>query len=77
MWLKGRGPLSSLAGLKVTDAKSTGMSRAELLRVYHAVPNFPPDAWSFEVKSDKVKVPNVETTYWCHVQKLPQALKRK
>ena len=77
VWLKGSGPLTSLAGLQVGDAKITGMSRTEMLRVHHPKPQFPPDAWQYEVRSDHVQVPNVETTYWCRVQKLPDSLRRK
>ena len=77
LWLKGSGPLTSLAGLQVGDAKITGMSRTEMLRVHHPKPQFPPDAWQYEVRSDHVQVPNVETTYWCRVQKLPDSLRRK
>ena len=69
--------MTSLAGLQVGDAKASGMSRTELLRVDHPKPKFPPDSWQYEVTADKVQVPNVETTYWCRVQKLPSTLKRK
>ncbi|XP_033208226.1 tyramine beta-hydroxylase isoform X2 [Belonocnema kinseyi] len=77
VWLKGRGPLSSLAGLRIEDAKSSGMSRTEMLRTPHIKPQFPPDTWNFEILNDKVKVPNKETTYWCRVFKLSSALKEK
>lgn len=77
VWLKGNGPLSSLAGLQVKDAKASGMSRTEMLRVHHPKPLFPSDAWKHEVTADRVQVPNVETTYWCKVHKLPSALRTK
>ncbi|XP_001602880.1 tyramine beta-hydroxylase [Nasonia vitripennis] len=77
VWLKGSGPLTSVAGLQVADAKSSGMSRTELLRIHHPKPQFPADAWQHEIRADRVQVPNVETTYWCHVQKLPSSMRRK
>lgn len=77
VWLKGHGPLSSLAGLRVSDAKNAGMSRTELMRVSHIKPKFPNDAWHYEVLVERVKVPDKETTYWCKVQKLPPVLSAK
>ncbi|XP_014231771.1 tyramine beta-hydroxylase [Trichogramma pretiosum] len=77
VWLKGAGPLASLAGLSLQDAKSRGMSRTELLRWHKPKPAFPSDAWRYEVKADRVQVPSQETTYWCRVQKLPATLRRK
>ncbi|XP_024941775.1 tyramine beta-hydroxylase isoform X2 [Cephus cinctus] len=77
VWLKGQGPLSSLAGLRVSDAKSSGMSRTELLRTSHPAPEWPSDAWELELLVNRIKVPNRETTYWCRVHKLPDSLKQK
>lgn len=77
VWLKGRGPLSSLAGLRISDAKTSGMSRTELIRIAHKKPNFPANTWEFKVLARKVKIPNQETTYWCRVQKLPALLFQK
>lgn len=79
VWSKGRGPLSSLNGLNVlTDTITAGMSRTELLRmVAHETPKFPRDTWKFKLVADQVRVPDAETTYWCRVQRLPQALQRK
>ncbi|XP_017887322.1 tyramine beta-hydroxylase [Ceratina calcarata] len=77
VWLKGLGPLSSLAGLQISDADASGMSRTELIRVVHKKPAFPSNAWQLEVMADRVKVPNKETTYWCRVQKLPPVLAQK
>ncbi|CAB0036772.1 unnamed protein product, partial [Trichogramma brassicae] len=77
VWLKGAGPLASLAGLSLQDAKSRGMSRTELLRWHKPKPAFPSDAWRYEIKADRVQVPSQETTYWCRVQKLPATLRRK
>ncbi|XP_014614419.1 PREDICTED: tyramine beta-hydroxylase [Polistes canadensis] len=77
VWIKGRGPLTSLAGLKITDGQFSGMARTELLRVIHKKPTFPSDAWQFDVTVKNIQIPNKETTYWCRVFKLPSPLKLK
>lgn len=76
VWLKGHGPLSSLPGLQVSDAKVSGMSRTELRRVPHKKPKFP-NAWQLELLVHQVQVPHEETTYWCRVHKLPAELREK
>ncbi|XP_026479444.1 tyramine beta-hydroxylase-like, partial [Ctenocephalides felis] len=78
VWARGRGLILSPSGINVTEAKSTdrGMVRAQLLRA-DVPPGPPADAENLEVKASKVKVPADETTYWCHVQKLPASLTRK
>lgn len=54
------------------------MSRTELLRtVSHKRPEFPSDTWKYQLLADHVNVPQVETTYWCRVEKLPEALRQK
>ncbi|XP_046481129.1 tyramine beta hydroxylase isoform X1 [Neodiprion pinetum] len=75
VWLKGEGPLYSIAGLQVSDAKVTGMSRAQLPRVVHRAAPVPNDAWTLELLASQVKVPSDETTYWCNVHKLPSSLR--
>lgn len=62
----------------MTEGKSIdrGMVRAQLIRA-DVPPGPPADAENLEVKASKVKVPADETTYWCHVQKLPASLTRK
>ncbi|EFN73526.1 Tyramine beta-hydroxylase [Camponotus floridanus] len=77
VWLRGRGPLSSLTGLGISDAKASGMSRTELRRVSHKKPEFPANAWQLELLAHNVQVPKQETTYWCRVHKLPSVLKQK
>lgn len=62
----------------MTQAGSTdrGMVRAQLIRA--DVPEGPPeDAEKVEIRASNVKVPSDETTYWCHVQKLPETLFNK
>ncbi|KAI4495678.1 hypothetical protein M0802_008513 [Mischocyttarus mexicanus] len=77
VWIKGRGPLTSLAGLKITDGQFSGMARTELLRVTHKKPAFPSDAWQFDVTVQNIKIPDKETTYWCRVFELPPTFKSK
>ena len=66
-----------MTGLQVSDAETSGMSRTELIRTLHKKPIFPSNAWQLEILTDRVKVPNKETTYWCRVQKLPPILSQK
>ncbi|XP_078044761.1 tyramine beta hydroxylase isoform X2 [Augochlora pura] len=77
VWLRGNGPLSSLAGLQISDAEASGMMRTELIRVFHKKPIFPSNAWKLELLTHRVKVPSKETTYWCRMHKLPPILSKK
>jgi len=54
------------------------MVRVRLLKNLTPDPVLDPKAtWRFEVINSKVKVPSVETTYWCHIVKLPERMKDK
>ena len=54
------------------------MVRVRLLKNLNPDPVLDPKAtWRFEVINAKVKVPALETMYWCHVVKLPERLKTK
>lgn len=54
------------------------MSRTELLKFGKHINNkFPADTWKYELLADQVRVPDVETTYWCRVQRLPHILSKK
>nr|CAD7578455.1 unnamed protein product [Timema californicum] len=53
------------------------MQRAQLLKnVNPSVPK-PPGTWSHDVMAESVKVPSDDTTYWCHVHRLPEQLRTK
>ena len=53
-----------------------GLQRVQLIKSQLPDPELPEDAWKFTMHVDNVKVPAVETTYWCKVKKLP-AMKNK
>ncbi|KAG0710175.1 Dopamine beta-hydroxylase [Chionoecetes opilio] len=75
-WSWGSGPLYRLSGV-LASGDTTGMVRVELLK-----PNLPQlalgdDVLVLEVHSQKVRVPSEETTYWCTVERLPEAFTEK
>ncbi|XP_048507699.1 tyramine beta-hydroxylase isoform X2 [Athalia rosae] len=74
VWLRGDGPLYTIAGLRTSDAKVAGMARAQLPKVVPRESSVPRDTWKLELVTNRVHVPNVETTYWCHVHELPFSL---
>ena len=77
VWTLGRGPLSRLAGLNVSDEASVrwGMVRTRLMTV--TSPSLGPDTRTWRVLSDNVSLPTVDTFYACSVHKLPTQLRRK
>ncbi|XP_071450350.1 dopamine beta-hydroxylase [Hetaerina americana] len=87
VWSTGVGPLFRVPGVDVVgQAEANGMVRVQLLKTLgprplraEDVPATPSEAhtWSLEVRADKVKVPSGETTYWCHVHRLPDQLRDK
>ncbi|XP_046985785.1 dopamine beta-hydroxylase [Schistocerca americana] len=78
VWASGRSRLFAVAGLNVSSpGVQRAMQRAQLLRNEAAAPRLPADAWPLEVRASHVRVPSSDTTYWCHVQRLPQELRRK
>ena len=80
VWLKGNSPLYNLNKLTMADQNEHGMIRVQLLK-YSGDTNLNNEltntSFVFDVLSDHVKVPNQETTYWCHVHKLPSQFKDK
>ena len=77
VWTLGRGPVSRLSGLNVSDEASVrwGMVRTRLLTV--TSPELGPDTRTWRVLSDNVSLPTVDTFYACSVHKLPTQLRRK
>ncbi|GAB6033666.1 hypothetical protein CHUAL_013726 [Chamberlinius hualienensis] len=69
IYASGDGPIDSADGLSISNSKH-GFQRAQLLKVPAEHVAFPSDTVTFSVLSNKVQVPNVETTYWCRVVKL-------
>jgi hypothetical protein len=77
VWARGRGPLFRLEGLNVSGAAHSGMQRAQLLKNSRPPPSHPRDTWRHDILNSEVKVPADDTTYWCHVHRLPPALRTK
>ncbi|XP_063846627.1 dopamine beta-hydroxylase-like isoform X1 [Scylla paramamosain] len=76
VWSWGAGPLYRLSGV-LAKGDHTGLVRVELLK-----PALPPatqgdDTQVLEVRSQKVRVPAEETTYWCTVERLPDSFSEK
>lgn len=64
--------------MNITSTKENkGMVRVQLLKNTQIVEDLPSDAHELNILADKVKVPSDETTYWCHVHKLPDELNEK
>ena len=51
-----------------------GFQRAQLLKPQIKVPELPEDSRKLLLTVNNIKVPSDETTYWCHVLKLPSDL---
>ncbi|XP_045624015.2 dopamine beta-hydroxylase [Procambarus clarkii] len=75
VWAWGEGPLYRLAGV-LAKGDQTGMVRVQLLKPSLPQPALD-DCQVLEVRAVKVEVPAEETTYWCSVQKLPDAFHEK
>ncbi|KAK4873371.1 hypothetical protein RN001_015400 [Aquatica leii] len=70
VWTRGHNRLYKASGLNVSTA-DTGMVRVQLLKNTHVNTELPDTYKIVEVTADKVQVPSSDTTYWCHVHKLP------
>ncbi|ELU08648.1 hypothetical protein CAPTEDRAFT_141249 [Capitella teleta] len=65
------GPTKTLKGLDIS-AVTLGLQRAQLIKSQLPDPVFPDDTFKFTMNVENVEIPNVETTYWCHIRKLPE-----
>lgn len=77
VWMEGKGPLYAAEGVSVSSSVAHGFERTQLLKAQNAREKHPPDTWTLEILANKVRVPDVETTYWCHVHELPEKLRKK
>ncbi|KAF4520141.1 hypothetical protein B566_EDAN008959 [Ephemera danica] len=75
VWGVGQGPLYRISGLNISSATYSGMQRTQLLKAEFPPSSQPEDTVPLEFTADRVRVPNVETTYWCHVHLLPDELR--
>lgn len=53
------------------------MTRVQLLKNTNFETTLPDYVKSLDIVTNDVKVPDEETTYWCHVFKLPDEFKKK
>ncbi|CAH1968308.1 unnamed protein product [Acanthoscelides obtectus] len=78
VWSRGKHKLYQLNGLNVSSStQDIGMVRVHLLKNTHVEAALPKYVRNLDIVTNKVKVPNVETTYWCHVFKLPDEFSKK
>lgn len=78
VWARGRGPLFKLSGLNVsTDFENNGMVRVQLLKNLEVFWDLDKSVKNVDILTNNVAVPSEETTYWCHVHKLPKEFERK
>lgn len=67
-----------IQGVNISSSnENKGMVRVQLLKNTQIVEDLPKDAIPLNILADKVHVPGDETTYWCHVHKLPEELTEK
>lgn len=77
VWMVGGGPLFAVEGLLVSQARAKGMQRVQLLKPETQPVRLPDKVSKIDVLASKVNVPVEETTYWCHVMKIPLDLSFK
>ncbi|GLV45599.1 Tyramine beta hydroxylase [Carabus blaptoides fortunei] len=79
VWARGTGPVYQISGLNINTSlpHDRGMARVQLLKNTMDNVVFPPDVNKLDILAHEVKVPKDETTYWCHVHRLPAELKKK
>lgn len=73
----GSGPLYAVEGLLASQARTKGMQRVQLLKPERPEVSLSDRVSKIDVLADKVHVPGEETTYWCHVIKIPMDLSTK
>ncbi|GFX62340.1 dopamine beta-hydroxylase [Trichonephila clavipes] len=72
----GRGPIRRLDGINLSK-EMHGFQRVQLLKNIMPNPQFPENTKTLTIHNNKVAVPNVETTYWCTLHRLPANFESK
>nr|CAG4644644.1 EOG090X0318 [Leptodora kindtii] len=72
----GTGPLYRIKGVKPAD-RDYGFQRVRLLKPEQSSHPPPKDNRFLLISTDKVRVPGVETTYWCNVFRIPEHFTHK
>ncbi|KAG8195957.1 hypothetical protein JTE90_028931 [Oedothorax gibbosus] len=76
VYAMGKGPIRRLDGIHLAKGVH-GFQRVQLLKNVIPNPVFPADTQTITIHNDKVAVPNVETTYWCTLHRLPSEFEYK
>ncbi|GFS41547.1 dopamine beta-hydroxylase [Trichonephila inaurata madagascariensis] len=76
LYAVGRGPIRRLDGINLSK-EMHGFQRVQLLKNIMPNPQFPEDTKTLTIHNNKVAVPNVETTYWCTLHRLPANFESK
>lgn len=68
-----------LSGMNISTSspRDHGMTRVQLLKNMAEDTSLPDNVKTLEIRAKNAIVPNLETTYWCHVHRLPEELIRK
>lgn len=78
VWSKGKHSIYKADGLNIsTTSGDNGMVRVTLLKNLKTDHPLPSYTTTLDILTDKVNVPAEETTYWCHVHKLPPQFSTK
>ncbi|CAL8069880.1 unnamed protein product [Orchesella dallaii] len=84
-WVKGTGPLYDIKGVSIKKALDHGFKRIRFLKNIES-PEHKQErinnlrdgsSWNFRILNTQVKVPAVETTYWCQIFKIPEGITKK
>lgn len=78
-WVKGIGPLFNIKGVSIKNALDQGFKRIRFLKnienpLEKQRISEHQDAWNFRILNTQVKVPPVETLYWCQVFRIPEKI---
>ncbi|XP_055929694.1 dopamine beta-hydroxylase-like [Argiope bruennichi] len=76
VYAMGRGPIRRLDGMNLAK-EIHGFQRVQLLKNIMPNPPFPENTKTITIHNDKVAVPNVETTYYCTLHRLPPEFENK
>lgn len=63
--------------MRLKDFVATGFQRVQLLKLMEPMPRLLKDVKTIEILTENVTVPSDETTYWCHIKKLPDDFEEK
>ncbi|GJQ79982.1 Tbh, partial [Trypoxylus dichotomus] len=76
VWTKGLTPLYKVDGLNVS-VPDNNMVRVQLLKNSFLTPPSLTNTQILDITAHKAEIPNKDTTYWCHVHKLPAKFNAK